>query len=310
MPPLDPKNDVVFKLLFSREKRLLHSMLEAVLGEPIDEVELLNPGIPGDLANDKAIILDLRALLSSGKRVNVEMQVGPGETLPQRFVYYAATDYAAQLRRGEGYHQLEPTVSIVWAACIVVPDLTQLHEVFELRGRETGLLHSDQLTFHVIHLANLDNPGQAMNTALHRWARFFAATSTQELLQLAEEDAIMEAAKTALEDLAQNPEARRLADKREIDRKLYQYELAETARRAAAAAEAETQRAEAETQRAEASLRRVTRRQLEARFGALPDWVDERIAQASLAGLEAISEAAASPESTTVESALQSAAKV
>src|SRR5690606_14288032 len=63
---LDPRLDLVFKALLTREQTLLRSMLEAVLDTPVGSFELLNPEIPGDLTSDKAIVLDVRVLLSTG----------------------------------------------------------------------------------------------------------------------------------------------------------------------------------------------------------------------------------------------------
>ena len=75
---LDPKLDVVFKMLFGdpRHQRLLVSLLEAVMqpATPITEVTVLNPGLPKDLAGDKDVELDVRVREGSGRQYDVEMQ--------------------------------------------------------------------------------------------------------------------------------------------------------------------------------------------------------------------------------------------
>jgi predicted transposase/invertase (TIGR01784 family) len=96
---LDRTLDVVFKLFFSRSPELLCPMLEAVLGEPIASVRVLNPGILGETFNQKAVILDIRVELLNRKRVDVEMQVRAHPAFPERLLYYGALDYGEQLDR-------------------------------------------------------------------------------------------------------------------------------------------------------------------------------------------------------------------
>ena len=108
---LDPKLDVVFKLLFTRKQQLLVDMLEGVLARPVSTVTVLNPGIPGELAHDKEIVLDIRVELTDGSRVDVEMQARVTPALTYRLVFYCARDYADQLNRGDTYDQLTPTTN-------------------------------------------------------------------------------------------------------------------------------------------------------------------------------------------------------
>jgi hypothetical protein len=44
---LDPKLDIVFKLLLVRNPELIRAQLEAILGEPVLDFEILNPESPG-----------------------------------------------------------------------------------------------------------------------------------------------------------------------------------------------------------------------------------------------------------------------
>ncbi len=111
---LNPRNDVVFKLLFTRNPDMLGAMLEAVLAEHIASFTVLNPELPGDLSSDKNIVLDVRVLLANGARVDVEMQVRVTPELRARLVYYAARDYTQQLSRGGAFEALTPTVLAVW----------------------------------------------------------------------------------------------------------------------------------------------------------------------------------------------------
>lgn len=114
MDLLDPTLDVVFKLLLTSEEELLRDMLEGILGKAVRSLTVLDADIPGELVGDKTVILDIRAELDDGSRVDVEMQVRVPPVLRSRLVYYGARDFTAQLGRGEGYERLTPTVVIVW----------------------------------------------------------------------------------------------------------------------------------------------------------------------------------------------------
>jgi predicted transposase/invertase (TIGR01784 family) len=287
---LDPKNDLVFKLLLTREPALLCDMLEAILARPIRDATVLNPTIPGQLASDKQIVLDIRTALDDGSRADLEMQVRLVPAQTSRWVYYSARDYADQLDRGDAYDQLTPTVVIAWLVEPLFPEIDRLHSIFELRERHTHTLFSDQL---VIHVLQLSTPPSSRPTGydarVARWARFLTASDDAEFDQLASEDPIMALAKETLDKLSQDPAARRLAREREDSLKLYRMHLI------ASRAEGEAKgRAEGEAKgRAEVLLELVglrfgppseaTRARIEAAtFERLDAWVERLLTAESL----------------------------
>ncbi len=101
---LDPKLDLVFKMLFGapENRDLLRSLLEAVLNptSPIREIEVLRSDLPTEGVDDKGIALDLRVRLANGEQVDVEMQTQPRPAQRQRALYYWARLYGGQLTRG------------------------------------------------------------------------------------------------------------------------------------------------------------------------------------------------------------------
>ncbi len=240
MQRLDPKNDLVFKLLLTREPSLLIHMLEGILGRPIRDLEIVNPIVPGEQSTDKFIVLDIRAVLADGSHIDLEMQLQTHSNLAERLVYYAARDYADQLRQGEGYHQLTPTVGIVWLVEPFVPSAGRFHSIFELRERHTHTRLSDHLAIHVLQLSGF-RPSKTTGYAarVERWARFFLAKTDAEFAQLASEDPIMSTAKETLEQLSMDPEIRRRAREREDSIKFYNMSLAEREARGKAAGKAE-----------------------------------------------------------------------
>lgn len=266
LPRLDPTNDLVFKLLFTRNPLLLVDMLEAVLGRPIASLSVLNPDILGQLASNKRIVLDIRVELHDKTRVDVEMQLRATPALPQRLVYYVARDYTDQLRRGADYPTLTPSIGVVWLL-EPVPNLpVRLHTLYELRERDTHERFTDQLAIHVLQpLAPPSPEGFGYHPQVERWARFFTATSDAEYDQLASEDPIMSIAKDALDQLSQDPATHRLARERDEAMKLYQLELATYGHQERAKGEA-----------------KLLLKQLGLRFGPLSDATRARVEAASV----------------------------
>jgi predicted transposase/invertase (TIGR01784 family) len=284
---LDPTLDVVFKLLLTGEKALLHDMLEGILGRAVRELTILDVDIPGELVGDKAIVLDIRALLDDGTRVDVEMQVRVPPILRSRLVYYGARDFSAQLVRGDGYERLKPTIVIVWTVESLFPDLDQLHSIFELRERHTHHLFGDQLAIHVLQLGSKGASSRVEEDArVVRWARFLTARDPAKLEELAMESPIMSLAKQTLEALSQDPKAQRLARERAEAQIFYRMDL-------------EASREEAEREGREAGLRagiaegrqqgraELLIEQLAVRFGPLPEVVRAQVEAASIEQLDA-----------------------
>jgi predicted transposase/invertase (TIGR01784 family) len=103
MERLNPKTDLVFKLLLQRDAdfRLLRSMLECILklSSPIKTLELLNPDVEPDYPSDKPIARDVRAYLDNLVRIDIEMQAQVVTTTASRFLYYWARDFGQGLKK-------------------------------------------------------------------------------------------------------------------------------------------------------------------------------------------------------------------
>jgi hypothetical protein len=111
---LDPKNDYVFKRLFTQAPELLVSLINAIRDRepPIASLEILNPYIDPQTLSGKHIVLDVLAVDVEGRRFNVEMQVQRHRAWSSRSLYYLAKLLSGQLKSGEGYESLRPVVGI------------------------------------------------------------------------------------------------------------------------------------------------------------------------------------------------------
>ena len=283
---LDPTLDVVFKLLLTRKQALLADMLQGILGRPVGAPNVLNPGILGDQARDKQVVLDVRVALDDGSRAAVEMQRRTPANLASRLVYYGARDYGDQLVRGDDYHALKPTAVIAWLAEPLFPKLQRLHSIFELRERHTHVLLGDQLAFHLLQLSHRGplstRVASRYDVQVSRWARFLGARSEAELDELCAESRIMSLAKQTLAQISQEPEARRLAREREDAIRLYQDELAVTQAKAEARGRRRGRREGRSEGRAELLLKL-----LGLRFGMVSEAARDRVLGATAERIDA-----------------------
>lgn len=94
---IKPTVDFVFEKVFGSQENtlVLIGLLNAILNRahPIVGAEILNPFSYQEFADEKVVVLDVRARDSAGQWLNIEMQVTVFAGLLQRLVYYACTMY-------------------------------------------------------------------------------------------------------------------------------------------------------------------------------------------------------------------------
>ena len=293
MALLDPKLDVVFKLLFAepRNRALLVSLLTAVLrpNSPIANVTVLDPELPKDLVLDRGVRLDLLVELSDGRLVDVEMQTDPRGNRGDRWLYHWARLFAGRLRRGDEWSVLEPVVAIVFLDD--AEPSGRFHSVYEVREVHDHTLLTDALQVHLIELPRLEQAvAEGEREDLRWWARFLRAESEPALESLATEVPLMAAAKEALELLSREPSAQRLAQYREdaaIERRLDRAADRKEGR-AEGLVEGRAEGLREGEARGELHGRRAMMRSLlEGRFGVLPAAVLDRVESATADDLAA-----------------------
>ena len=271
---LDPKMDVVFKMLFAAEKNrgLLISLLTVVLrpADPIATVEVLNPEIDRKEWDDKGTILDIRARFADGRWVDVEMQARRHGGLRRRVLYYWARLYAGQLKGGEKYTELVPVVGVFVLGFDELP-ADRLHSVFEVREREEGYSLSAGLELHFLELSKLERVDREREDAeVVYWCQFFAAETDEELERLAMDHPEIRPAKEALDELSSDPKARRLAEDRVLWHWMYDDGIA-TARKEGREEGRQEGREEGRQEGRGQERRRLVRHLLEKKFGALDE---------------------------------------
>ena len=273
-PLLDPKQDLVFKLLFSRpgNEHLLVSLLNAVLrpASRIVSVTILNPGVPGGAIEDKNVVLDVAAKMQDRRLADVEMQMLKHAGVRRRVLMYWARLFEEQLDHGAKYSQLQPVVGIYLLGEPWLPT-RRFHSIFRLQEVHDQSLFTDAIELHIVELRKvscLTDQERAEHESLVRWAAFFNASTAKELQAAALGDPIMQDAKRQLEVLSADPQVRHWAHRRAIGQKLQRVILAE-------------ERREGREEGREEEGSRLVLRLLGVRFGRLPSWVEERVAAGS-----------------------------
>ncbi|WP_445171528.1 Rpn family recombination-promoting nuclease/putative transposase, partial [Microcoleus sp.] len=114
---INPKTDYAFKKIFgsSESKDILISFLNALIYEgnsTIEDLEIINPNLPPKLEGLKDSYLDVKAKLSDGTLVIIEMQVLNVQSFGKRVLYNAAKTYAFQLEAAQGYRMLKPVIAL------------------------------------------------------------------------------------------------------------------------------------------------------------------------------------------------------
>jgi predicted transposase/invertase (TIGR01784 family) len=267
---LDPKNDVVFKILFAApaHRPVLIALLTAVLKptSPIRAASVLNPEIPKVLPGDRSVVLDIRVQLDDGRLVDVEMQVRVRKGASERFLYYWAKVYGNQLEPADPFTSLKPCVSVLFLGEPLLPG-TRFHSTFRVRETHDHQDLTDRLELHIIELSKLVYADP--DDVLTAWGRFFAAQSDEELEVLAMTVPELKPAKVALDEISSDEKARQAA----LDR-----ELNDAAHRIYVGAAYHSGKA------AEAVL--MLERLLAQKFGPLPDAAKARLQKASIKDLE------------------------
>ena len=152
---IDPKVDFAFQKVFGSEGNtdilidLIHSVLKLSPDDEIASVEILNPFTMKEREDDKRSILDVKARDQKGRQFNVEMQMIPWASLPQRLLYYWSRLYQEQLRKGEDYHELHPTISICFLDAALYREVADYHLLFRLWDREHGVVLTEDLEIHL-----------------------------------------------------------------------------------------------------------------------------------------------------------------
>ena len=109
---LNPKADLIFKMVFGEHPDLVMSLLNALLPLPddgqIESVEYLTPEMVPDNPAKKDSIVDVRCKDQQGRQFIVEMQLYWNEEFKRRVLLNASKAIVRQLDKGQDYSLIQP----------------------------------------------------------------------------------------------------------------------------------------------------------------------------------------------------------
>lgn len=179
---LNPKADLIFKLVFGEHEDLMMSLLNALL--PLDSdgqitsLEYVTPEMVPDNPSKKNSIVDVRCTDQKGLQFIVEMQLHWNEGFKQRVIFNASKAVVKQLKKGEDYTLIQPVYSLNFInEGIFQPDTDELYHDFAIVNVE----HSDRiiegLRFVFVELPKFKPQNIAEKKMAVLWLRFLTEIS-------------------------------------------------------------------------------------------------------------------------------------
>ena len=186
-------NDYAFKRIFSNEenKDILSSLLSVILKIPVKDIQDLqieNTLIGNTYIYEKTGILDIKLTLSSGEKINVEMQKSWQADYINRVLFYWANRYKENFQKGARYSSLTKTI-VITILNEKFPCEDKVHSIYRLTELETKKELTDIQEIHFLDLTKVD----ANNLdELNEWLLFIKTDSEEERKMLAERNEMLE----------------------------------------------------------------------------------------------------------------------
>jgi predicted transposase/invertase (TIGR01784 family) len=210
---LPPKVDVVFKMLFGEEKnkRFLIEFLKAVLTREIQDISLIDTAIKPKYQSDKMSVVDVKAQLSDGQRVDIEIQVKNTREMRSRVTYYSAGMIVEQLGKGEKYLGVKPVISIIISEKTMITESRKCHNIFSMLEVEEHFLFNDLQEIHILDLSRVDRES---NKPLANWLRFINSDREEEFMAVSQRDETIRSAFGELKEISADKQRRMVYEAR------------------------------------------------------------------------------------------------
>ena len=211
---LSVKNDFVFKKLFGEpgSEDVLINLLEAVLKIEIRSVELIKDlKLEKKHIKDKQCVIDVRALLHNGSKINIEMQVQDKYNFVKRSFFYLSKIYTEGFEEGDDYFNLKKTITVNIVDYNIF-NLDTCHYRIMLRDDKHVLNVLDEIMeMHFLDLTQIKN---LHDEKLSNWLKFIRTEDVEVINLLSKNDKAIALARKKLEELSADEEFRLLAESR------------------------------------------------------------------------------------------------
>ena len=209
-----PKNDIMFKEIFSDEE-ILKDFLESLLNEKIEKIDIKEDfNIRGNI-HEKVGILDIKAEINGQKIVQIEMQKKNKYNMEQRTIYYGGKIISKLLHKGDNYNQMKPIIliNILNYNLIKLPEYYTKTKTVAEKYNEYELIKGIKYGF--IELPKFRKTKPNLDNKLDQWL-IFIDNKKKELLQMVtEKNKIIAKAEEKRKYLTGEAERERLQELRE-----------------------------------------------------------------------------------------------
>ena len=211
-------NDYLFKALMQRNERVLKALVCALLhlkAEEISNIELKNPIILGEHAEEKDIILDVNVCLNDEKMLDLEMQVADEKNWTERSLYYACRNYT-ELVKGGNYRKAMPSIHIGLLDFTLFKEHEKFYATYRLLEEKDHYPYTDKLQIGVVDLTRIDlatTEDQEYN--IDKWARLFKAKTWEDIRMVAAKNRMIDDAATTIYQLTADERIRQQCEARE-----------------------------------------------------------------------------------------------
>ena len=202
---LDPKNDLVFKKVFSRP-RLLKSFLNALLPltEPIESLEYLTGELVPEIPGMKHSIVDVRCVDRLGRQFIVEMQMFWTDSFKSRVLFNASKAFVRQADRAARYSALQPVFSLNLVNQVFERDTSEFYHHYAIVELEHTHRRMEGLEFVFVELPKFKPEDIANDRMRKLWLRFMTETGSENAGQPAPELLSSPETREALECVAES----------------------------------------------------------------------------------------------------------
>ncbi len=186
---ISPKVDYAFKKIFGskQSQQILISFLNAIIygGEPtIQSLTIVNPYNPGQVMTLKDTYLDVKAVLSDGSIVVIEMQIARVSAFSKRVIYNLGKAYTNQLGIGENYLTLSPVIAVTVTDFILFNEKVKVINQFVFQEKTEKFEYPDaELQLIFIELPKFKKTLSELTSLSDKWIYFIKEAATLDAIQ-------------------------------------------------------------------------------------------------------------------------------
>jgi len=211
-------NDYMFRATWQKNKKALKGLICSILGLKYDDIvsiEIMNPIELGNSIDAKDFILDVKVLLNNNTMVNLELQILNLGNWPERSLSYMCRSFD-KLNSGEGYMEVKPVVQVCFLDFTLFKEYPEFFSTYMFTNIKNHIIYSDKLKLYVIDLTCINKATEEDKIrGIHHWAKFFKATTWEEIKMLSAENTFLEEAAETVYQLSAEEKIRMQCEARE-----------------------------------------------------------------------------------------------